>query len=131
MIADDEKIERARQLYALATRSSDLLAFGEAVSILRRQPTAKRSRVHRERCMQVRIAEERTRGKVASGVRRIRRLGGKGLLGRCLIERAYVRYRLLVGERWQSEAGQTRHKNNPECLFHKSSSHDSKCIGSS
>ncbi len=42
--------------------------------------------------MDVRIAEERARGKVASSVRRIRRLGGKGFLGRCLIERAYVRY---------------------------------------
>ena len=45
MIAHDEKIERARQLYALTARSGDLLAFSEAVSILRRQPTAKRSRL--------------------------------------------------------------------------------------
>ena len=65
MIADDEKIERPRQLYALATRSSDFLAFGEAVGILRREPTAECPRVHRERRMQVRIAKERTRGKVA------------------------------------------------------------------
>ena len=129
MIADDKKIERARQLYALAARSCDLLAFGEAVSILRREPTAKRSRVHRERCMQVRIAEERTRGKVASGIRRIRRLGRKGLLGGCLIECTYVRYGLLGGERWKSEAGNTGDKNNPECLSHKFSSHNSKCMG--
>src|SRR6476660_1603599 len=79
--------------------------------------------------MDVRIAEERTRGKIASRIRRIRWLGRKGLLGRCLIECAYVRYGLLGGERWQSEAGNTRHKNNRECLCHKSSSHNSKCMG--
>ena len=74
--------------------------------------------------MDVRIAEEWTGGKVASRIRRIRRLGGKGLLGRCLIECAYVRYGLLGGECWQSEAGNTGDKNNPECLFHKFSSHN-------
>jgi len=67
--------------------------------------------------MDVRIAEEWACGKVASGVRRIWRLGGKGFLGRCLIERAYVRYGLLGGERWESEAGNTGNKTNPESFF--------------
>src|SRR6478609_8824969 len=79
--------------------------------------------------MNVRIAEERTHGKVASRIRRIGWLGRKGLLGGGLIECADVRYGLLGGECRQSEAGNTRHKNNPECLCHKSSSHNSKCMG--
>jgi hypothetical protein len=75
-----------------------------------------------------RVAEERSRGKVSARIRRVRRLGGKGLLGRCLIERAYVRYGLLGGERCQSEAGNTRHKNSPECLFREFCSHNSQWI---
>ena len=77
--------------------------------------------------MNMRISEERARGKVASGVRRIRWLGRKRPLGRCLIECAYVRYGLLGGERWQSEADHTRSKNNPKCLFHKACSHNASC----
>ena len=67
--------------------------------------------------MDVRVAEEWTRGKVASGVRRIWWLGGKGLLGRCLIECAYVCYGLLGRERWQSEADNTGDKANPGMFF--------------
>jgi hypothetical protein len=76
--------------------------------------------------MDVRVSEERARRKAAPRIRRIRWLGGKGLLGQCLIECAYVRYGLLGGKRWESEAGNTAHKNNPECLFHKFSSHSPK-----
>src|SRR5437867_89217 len=78
--------------------------------------------------MDVRIAEKRPRGKVAPSVRRIRRPFGKRLLGRCLIERAYICYGLLGGERWQSEAGNTGDKDNLEFLFHKFSGHNPKCI---
>ena len=70
--------------------------------------------------MDVSIAEEGARRKIAPGVRRIRWLGWKGLLGGCLIECANVRYGLFGCERWQSEAGHTRYKNDPDCLFHKS-----------
>jgi hypothetical protein len=54
----------------------------------RRQPKA--PAVHRERCVQMRVAEERTRGKIAARVRRVRRLGGKHLRGRFLVECADV-----------------------------------------
>ena len=69
--------------------------------------------------MNVRIAEERARGKVATRIRRIRWLGRKGLLGRCLIECADVRYGLLGGQRWQSDAGKARHQRDQEWLFHE------------
>ena len=58
----------------------------ETVRVLRAEPATERAGIHRERRVQVRVAEERARGKVAAGVWRIRRLRGKGLLGRSLIE---------------------------------------------
>ena len=54
----------------------------------------------------VRVAEKWAGGEVAARVRRVRRLGGKRLLGGLLVERADVGgYRLLGGARWYCKVG--------------------------
>ncbi len=105
VIAHDDEIERARQLHALAARSRDLLALAKTIGVPRREPAAERARVHRERRVQVRVAEERARGKVPSRVRRIRWLGGKDFLRRRLVERADVRGSRFLREGSQTETG--------------------------
>ena len=65
------------ELHRLAARRGDLLAPGEAVGIARGEPRAECARVHRERGVQVRVAEERAGREVAARVGRVGRLGGK------------------------------------------------------
>src|SRR4029077_19131239 len=74
--------------------------------------------------MDVRVSEERPGRKVAAGVRRVGRLGRKCLRQRFFIKGADVRYGLLGGERWQSDASKARHQRDQECLLHKFCSHN-------
>ena len=71
VIGDDEKIERARELRRLAARGHDLFAAREAIGVARTQTAAERAGIHRERGVQVRVAEERAGGEVAVGVGRV------------------------------------------------------------
>src|SRR4051812_12876841 len=90
MISHHEKIQRSRKLGALPARGYDLLAFCETISILRAEPRAECTRVHRIRCVKVRVAEVRPGWKVAPRIGRVRRLRGKHFLGCCLVERPDV-----------------------------------------
>ena len=74
VVGDHEEVERPRELHRLPGRRRDLLAPGEAVGVARRQPRTGRAGVHRERGVQVRVAEERPRWEIAARVRRVRRL---------------------------------------------------------
>ena len=90
MVRYDQEIQRSRKFGALSAGSDDFLALGKTIGVLRAEPSAERARVHRERSVQVRVAEVRPRRKIAPRIWRVRRLGGKRLLGRLLVERADV-----------------------------------------
>ena len=78
----------------------------EAVGVPRAEPGAERAGVHRERRVQVRVAEERARREVAARVGRVGRLRGKCLLDRLLVERADVGGDL---RRWAARHRADRH----------------------
>ena len=99
VIGHHEEIQRPRQLGALPARRHDLLALGETIGVLRAEPRAECARVHRKRGVRVRVAEVRPRREVAPRIGRVRRLGGKHLLGRRLVERADVGGDVLCGGR--------------------------------
>ena len=103
VIGDDEEIERPRQLRRLPGRGRDLFALGEAIRIARTKPRAESAGVHRERGVQMRVAEERPGREIAAGVRRVGALGGKELLRRRLVERADVGHGRVLGNGRQCE----------------------------
>ena len=92
VVGDDEEVERTGELRPLAAGRRDLLALGEAVGVLRREPGAEGSGVQRERRVQVGVAEERPGREVAARWRRIRR-PRLDLLGRLPIQCPDVRAR--------------------------------------
>ncbi len=107
VVRDDEEIERAGELHRLLRRRGDLLPLGEAIRVAGVEAATERAGIHREAGVQMRVAEERSRWEVAPGVRRIRRLGGKGFLGRRLVERADVRRGwCFLGEGTHAKAGE-------------------------
>ena len=61
VVGDHEEVERARELHRLAAGGGQLLAPGEAVGLLRPEPRAEGACIHRERRVQMRVAEERSR----------------------------------------------------------------------
>jgi hypothetical protein len=83
VIGHDQEIQRTGQLDRLPTRGGDLGALGEHVGVARRQARAERTGVHRERRVQVRVAEVRAGRERPAHVRRVgrlrrTRLGGRG-----------------------------------------------------
>jgi hypothetical protein len=74
MIADDQEIERPRQLRPLSGGGPDFLATGEAIGGVRLHVRADGAGVERDGGVQVRVAEVRAGGKVASGIGRVPRL---------------------------------------------------------
>ena len=90
VIGDDQEVERPRKFRELSGRGHDLLALGETVGVARTEPRAERPGIKRHACMDMSVAEERPRRKVAASIGRIRTLGGKHLLSRRLVERADI-----------------------------------------
>src|SRR6185436_10722241 len=90
MVGYHKKIERPREFRQLSRRGRDLLALGEPVSVARSQTRAKGAGIHRERGMEMCVAEQWPRWEVSSGPGRIRPLGWKDLFGRFLINGANV-----------------------------------------
>ena len=109
VVCHHQEIQRSRKLGALPAGSDDLLALGETISVLRAEPRAERARVHRIRGVRVRVAEVRPRREIAPRVGRVRRLGGKRLLGRLLVERADVGGYVLCSDR-RGEQARTRRR---------------------
>ena len=105
MVRHHQEIQRSRKLGTLPAGSDDFLALGEAISVLRSEPSAERARVHRKRGVRVRVAEVRPRREIAPRVWRVRRLGGKRLLGRLLVERADVGGYILCSDSRGKQAG--------------------------
>ena len=89
VVGDHEEVERSGELHPLAARRRDLVAFGEAVGVLRRQPGAERAGVHREGRVHVRVPEEGADREVAPRRRRIRWFP-ETLLSCFLVQRARV-----------------------------------------
>ena len=104
VVGHHQEIQRPRKLGALSARRHDLLALGETISVLRAEPRAERARVHRKRGVRVRVAEVRPGREIAPRVGRVRRLGGKRLLGRLLVERADVGRHILRSDRRGKQA---------------------------
>ena len=75
VIGDHQEVERTRQLHRLAAGRRDLLAPGEAIGVARAEPRAEGAGVHRERRVQMRVAEERPRREIAAGIGRVGRFG--------------------------------------------------------
>ena len=94
VVRDDEEVERARELHGLAAGGRDLLAAREPVGLAGREPRARGAGVHRERGVQVRVAEERPHREVAPRVRRV-----DGLLRERLLDGGLVGLAGVLGER--------------------------------
>ena len=104
VVGDDEKIERPRKLRRLSRRRDNLLALGEAIGVARAEPSAERASIERKHGVEMRVAEERPRRKVASRVRRISPLVGKHFVGGILVERAHIGDEPIVGKGGEHEA---------------------------
>src|SRR6185436_15018132 len=81
------------------------------ISVARIQPGAEGPRIHRERRMQVGVAEERTDRKTASRVRGVKWLRGKHFLGGRLIEGADIG---VLGETQNGKKIQGKRRRNGE-----------------
>jgi hypothetical protein len=91
MVGDHQEVQWARELDRLSGGADDLLTSGEAVRVAGRQSRPERTRVHRKRGMQVRVAKERPGGEIPIDIGRVSRrlldfgqvlLGGRARFGR-------------------------------------------------
>ena len=96
VVRHDQKVQRAREFRRLAAGRHDLFTAREPIGVARSEPGAKRTGVHRERGVEVRVSEQGPRGVVAARVGRVRRLRREGFRRRRRVEVAGI---LGVGRR--------------------------------
>src|SRR4030095_9269429 len=110
VIRHDQEVERPRQLGRLTVRSGDLLAPCETISIPWSKSATEGARVHRKRSVQVRVAEERPCRKISARVGRVWRLVGERFFCGRFVERAGIRWHLLLSPYSQPDkaSGQSR-----------------------
>ncbi len=96
VIRHDKEVERPGQLGRLAVRSGYLLAPGETIGLPWSKSATEGARVHRKRSVQVRVAEERPCRKISSRVGRVWRLVGERFFCGRFVERAGIRWHLLL-----------------------------------